>query len=264
MLYLWPGWESEMKKSVLIAVLVLSGCAVQQPTPNYELDKQVNRAAIQSGKKVEIFYHPDEFAVVDLGGSKSVGLLGILGPVGMLVGMAADTAHKLDAGSRTERRSEEFSKLVAENLPNESINRAFAMLLGEQIEKDGREVRITRVARPHGSDDLALSTSDDLVPTPGYMQLLLRLSVGYGATSATASYIPMTIIEYALKDAEGKALVSRSFTRFYGESDKTFLTYAGLLGDYRGARDELSARLNYWAEPVYAQIFRFPDAVAAE
>ncbi|WP_459616002.1 hypothetical protein [Bordetella sp. 2513F-2] len=178
--------------------------------------------------------------------------------------MTADAAHRLDTRSRVERRSKEFSKLIADNLPNESINRDFAQRLGELLEKDGRQVKITLVARPHGSDDLAWSTSDDLIPTPEYMQLLLRLSAGYGAASVTDSYKPVTSIEYALKDAEGKTLMSRSFTRSYGESDKTFLTYAGLLGDYRGARDELSARLNYWSEPVYGEIFRFPDAIGAE
>lgn len=247
----------------VMAVLVLSGCAVKQPTPRYERDKQANRTVIQSGKQVEIFYHADDFGVVDLGGSKSVGLLGILGPIGLLAGLGADAAHKLDSKSRTERRSEEFSKLIADNLPDDSINQTFARQIGDLLEKDGRQVKVTKVTRPGGSDDLSQSTSADLVPTDGYMQLWLRVSTGYGATSATDSYKPMTIIEYALKDPEGTPLMSRSFTRFYGESDKTYLTYAGLLGDYKAARDELGARLTYWSSPVYTEIFQFSDAVAS-
>lgn len=248
----------------VIAVVALSGCAVKQPTPRYQLDKQANRTAIQSGKQVEIFYHADEYAVVDLGGSNSVGLLGILGPIGLLAGLGADAAHKLDSKSRTERRSEEFSKLITDNLPGESINQTFARQIGDLLEKDGRQVKVTQVTRPSGSGDLARSTSSDLVATDGYMQLMLRVSTGYGATSATDSFKPVTIIEYALKDSEGAALMSRSFTRFYGESNKTYLTYAGLLGDYKAARDELSARLTYWSEPVYTEIFRFAEPVAAK
>lgn len=30
----------------------------------------------------------------------------------------------------------------------------------------------------------------------------------------------------------------------------------------KGARDELGARLNFWSEPLYTEIFRFPDQVA--
>ncbi|SSW65519.1 hypothetical protein AVE30378_01682 [Achromobacter veterisilvae] len=253
-----------MKKLLSIAVIVLGGCAVQQPTPKFELDKQANRAAIQSGRQVEIFYHADDYAVVDLGGSKSAGLLGILGPIGLLAGMTANVAHSLDSKARTVRRSEEFSKLIADNLPDQSINRDFARKVGDLLEQEGRQVKVTKVTRPGGNEDLALSMSEDLVPTEGYMQLLLRLSAGYGATSATDTYKPVTIIEYALKDADGKALMSRSFTRYYGESDKTFMTYAGLLGDYQGAREELSAKLNYWSEPLYTEIFRFSEPVAAK
>jgi hypothetical protein len=37
-----------------------------------------------------------------------------------------------------------------------------------------------------------------------------------------------------------------------------------LLEDYQGAREELSARLNYWSEPLYTEIFRFSKPVAAK
>ncbi|MCP1401123.1 hypothetical protein J3D52_001282 [Achromobacter insolitus] len=56
--------------------------------------------------------------------------------------------------------------------------------------------------------------------------------------------------------------MSRSFDRIYGESEKIFLTYASLLEDHKGARDELGARLNFWSEPLYTEIFHFPDQVA--
>ena len=65
--------------------------------PKYQLDKQANRAAIESGRKVEVFYHADDFTVVDLGGSQSANVLGILGPIGTLIGLATHAAHKLDA-----------------------------------------------------------------------------------------------------------------------------------------------------------------------
>lgn len=253
-----------MKKLLSIVLILLSGCAIKQPTPKYQLDKQANQALIQSGKPVEIFYHDDQFVIMDLGGSKAAGMLGILGPVGLLMGMTADAAHKLDFKARTERRSEEFSKLVGENFPDQSINQVFARQIGDLIAKDGRGVKVTKVTRPSGSDNLAASVSKDLTPTEGYMQLLLRLSAGYGATSATDTYKPVTVIEYALKDEDGKALMSRSFDRFYGESDKTFFTYAGLLEDYKGARGELGARLNYWSEPLYTEIFHFPDQTVAK
>jgi hypothetical protein len=248
----------------VVAAMALCGCAVKQPSPRYQLDKQANRTAIQSGKQVEIFYHADEYVVVDLGGSKSLSLLGLLGPIGLLAGLGADAAHKLDVKSRTERRSEEFSALITDNLPGESINERFARQIGDLLEKDGRQVKVTQVTRPSGSGELAQSTSNDLVASDGYMQLMLRVSTGYGSTSATDSYKPVTIIEYALKDSEGTPLMSRAFTRFYGESDKTYMTYAGLLGDYKAARDELGARLTYWSEPVYTEIFRFAEPVAAE
>lgn len=248
----------------VIAVMALCGCAVKQPTPRYQLDKQANRTAIQSGKQIEIFYHADDYVVMDLGGSNSLGLLGILGPIGLLAGLGVDAAHKMDFKSRTERRSQEFSKLITDNLPGDSINQEFARQIGDLLEKDGRQVKVTQVTRPRGSEELAQSTSDDLVASQGYMQLMLRVSTGYGAASATDSYKPVTIVEYALKDSEGTALMSHWFTRVYGESDKTYLTYAGLLGDYKAARDELGARLTYWSEPVYTQIFRFAEPVAAK
>lgn len=71
-----------------------------------------------------------------------------------------------------------------------------------------------------------------------------------------------TVGRCALKDEDGKVLMSRSFDRMYGESEKTFLTYASLLEDHKGARDELGARLNFWSEPLYTEIFYFPDQVA--
>ncbi|MGW9064021.1 hypothetical protein ACWGPO_07995 [Achromobacter animicus] len=253
-----------MKKLLSIAVIFLSGCAIHQPTPKYQLDKLANRAAIQSGLPVEIFYHPDEYVIMDLGGSQSLGVLGILGPVGLLMGVTADAAHKLDMKSRTERRSKEFSELVSKNFPNESFNQAFALQIGDLLVKEGRAVKVTKVLRPSGSEDLASSVSQDLVPTAGYMQLLLRLGTAYGAASATDSYKPMIIIEYALKDTDGKALMSRSFSRVYGKSDQTFLTYPGLLEDYVDAHKELGARLHAWSEPVYSEIFLFPDSASAE
>lgn len=253
-----------MKKLLSVVLIFLSGCAVKQPTPKYQLDKQANQALIQSGKSVEIFYHDDQFVVMDLGGSQAANVLGILGPVGLLMGMTADAAHKLDFKARAERRSEEFSKLVAENFPDESINQMFARNVADLIAKEGRVVKVTKVTRPSGGDNLAASVSKDMEPTAGYMQLILRLSAGYGARSATDTYKPVTIIEYALKDEDGTALMSRFFGRFYGESDKTFLTYPGLLEDYKGARGELSARLNYWSEPLYTEIFHFPDQPTAK
>lgn len=254
----------DMKKLLSIALIFLGGCAVKQPPPQYQVDKQANQAAIQSGKPVEIFYHADDYVILDLGGSKSLGVLGILGPVGLLVGMTADAAHKLDMKSRAERRSKEFSALIAQDFPDQSIHGDFARQIGDHLAKDGREVKVTRVARPAGDADLALSVSDDLVPTDGYMQLLLRLGTGYAAASATDTYKPMTMVEYALKDADGKPLMSRSISRVYDESDKTFLTFTGLLEDYKGAHEELSARLGAWSEPVYTEIFRFPDLAAAK
>lgn len=252
-----------MKKLLAVIVIVLAGCATQQPPPKYQLDKQANRAAIESGRKVEVFYHADDFTVVDLGGSQSANVLGILGPIGTLIGLATHAAHKLDAPARAQRRSEEFSKQIADNMPDQSMNRDFARKLGDLLEKDGREVKLTQVKRPSGNADLALSKSEDMIATEGYMQLMLRLTVGYGATSATDSFKPVTIIEYALKDPAGKALMSRSFTRIYGEADKTYLSYPGLLEDYKGAREELAGRLNYWNEPLYTEIFRFSDADSA-
>ncbi|WP_243759311.1 hypothetical protein [Achromobacter insolitus] len=226
------------------------------------MEKLANQAAIQSGKPVEVFYHDDQFVIMDLGGIQATNVLGILGPVGLLVGITAQMAHKLDSGARTARRSEEFSKLIDRSFPGQSINQAFATQVGDWLVKNGRGVKVTKVMRPSGSDDLAASVSEDMVPTEGHMQLLLRLSTGYGATSATDTYKPMTIIEYALKDEDGKVLMSRSFDRIYGESEKTFLTYASLLEDHKGARDELGARLNFWSEPLYTEIFHFPDQVA--
>lgn len=32
---------------------------------------------------------------------------------------------------------------------------------------------------------------------------------------------------------------------------------------YKGAREELAGRLNYWNEPLYTEIFRFSDADSA-
>ncbi|WP_175138151.1 hypothetical protein [Achromobacter animicus] len=55
------------------------------------------------------------------------------------------------------------------------------------------------------------------------MQPLLRLGTGYGAASATDTYKPMTIIEYALKDADVNALMSRSFSRVYGNPTRLSL-----------------------------------------
>lgn len=253
-----------MKKMLSIVLIFLSGCAIKPQTPQYKLDKQANQAVIQSGKPVEIFYHDDSYVILDGGGSKSLGLMGLLGPVGFLVGMTTDAAHRLDMKSRTERRSKEFSALIAQDAAERSINREFAQQIADLLAKEGRVVKVTKVLRPVGSADLARSASEDLVPTDGYMQLLLRLGMAYVATSATDTYKPGTMVEYALKDSDGGPLMSRSDTRIYHESDKTFLTYAGLLEDHKAAREELGARLSFWGEPVYAEIFRFPDPVQAK
>lgn len=236
---------------VLIAALV-SGCATPPPKPAYLKQKDENKALILAAKQVEIVYHPDEYAVVDLGGTKSQGLLGVLGPIGLLAGFTALTAHALSTESRAKSRSEEFTKLMSDHFQEQSVNKAFAQLIASQLEASGHVTKLTQIP-------LSKDAVTSFQGTDGYSQLWLRTSLGYGATSLTDSFKPTIVIDYTLKDPGGKTLMSRKYSEYFADSDQTFLTYSSLLDGYEKAHEELQMRMAGMSKPIYAEIFDFSD-----
>ncbi|WP_457832457.1 hypothetical protein, partial [Staphylococcus aureus] len=58
------------------------------------------RNEIEKITRVEIFYHPSEYGVMDLGGSGAAGMSGAFGIFGLVAGLALDASSKLSFADR--------------------------------------------------------------------------------------------------------------------------------------------------------------------
>lgn len=240
--------------SVLLALsIVLSvGCATApQPSPS---QKEVHRYAIERISKVEIFYHPAEYSVVDLGGSKASQMAGVFGLFGMFAILAAEAGSKLTAVERTEARSQEFDQLIqADKMAD--IHLAQAQQLAALIQGTGREVKLTKIERPSGGKSLAVSTQPKLDFTEGYAPLLLRVTTGYGAESATASYKSIALTEFALFDAGSHKQVLVTAQLKKRDNGVTYQTFDGLKSSRALAVESLQRDLGEAAQLVFNATF---------
>lgn len=238
--------------SIIIGITLLAGCAVRPPA--YVTQKQSNQHAIEKIQKIEILYHADdEYPIIDRGGSGMTGMAGLLGPVGLLIAVGADAGSKLSVAERAASRSKEFTKAIHVSFPDQGLNSQFANKLADLLRASGRTVRLTQVERPVGNDILSMSTIKGVQQSEGYAPLVLRITTGYGADSATSSYRPILVTEYVLKDEAKKVLVENKETS--NEGEKTYLTYQGLLEDHIEAREQLRHGLMSLAAVAYKKMF---------
>lgn len=236
--------------STLLTIALLSSCASQQvATPSL---KEVNRVKVNSISKVEVFYHEDIYSIIDLGGSGLSGLSGLFGPLGTLVGMTADSASKGTMKSRAETRSEEFTKYVLQDNTS-SLSYDFANALADKLKAEGKQVKVTKINRPMGDNSLVLSTTSDITPTSDYARLILRITPGYGAQSATSSYQSLMLIETLLQDEYGGPISEYKVTkRNFSES---YFTFAGLLSDHKKAFNDLKVGAISTTPSFYSGLF---------
>lgn len=237
---------------VIFTTVISVGCTfAPQASPS---QKEVNHDAIERISKVEVFYHPAEYAVVDLGGSKASQMAGVFGVLGMLAILAAEAGSKLTAVDRTEARSKEFDQLIqADNMAD--IHLVQAQQLAALIQGTGREVKLTKIERPSGGDSLAISTRPTLDFTEGYAPLLLRVTTGYGAESATASYKSMALTEFALFDAGSPKRVLVTDQLKKRDNGVTYQTFDGLKSSRALAVESLQRDLGEAAQLVFNATF---------
>lgn len=240
-----------MKKIIAIfpILALLSACAT--PLAPDVAQKTANQDAIRNVKNVEIFYHDEKYVVMDLGGSSLAGLSGLLGPIGLLAGIAADASSKLTMAERTEARSKEFTQSIHDHFPDQDLNRDFANQLATLIQENGHTVKVVKIERPLGKELIAEKMPEGM--TAGDTSVVLRITTGYGASSATADYRPLVKVEYALAQDPQHVLVKDEFTLNNGE--KTYSTYAGLLASDAEARDQLKTTMANLAPQVYKSMF---------
>lgn len=238
--------------SVVVIIGLLSACATH--TPAYVMQKKSNRQSIEKIQNVEIFYHADGiYPVIDRGGSAMTGMAGLLGPVGMLVALGADAGSKLTMAERAEARTKEFTKAVRDSFSGESLNAQFANKLADLLRENGRTVKLTQIERPAGNARLAASTAKDMTPAENFAPLVLRITTGYGAESATSSYQPVIVAEYVLKNSSGHVLVESRES--INEGGNSYLTYQGLLEDHRNAGEALRKELVALAPLAHKKMF---------
>lgn len=253
-----------MKKpaSLVVALLtsvslLVTGCA-SAPQSKPVAQNELARKDIEKITRVEIFYHPAHYGVMDLGGSGAAGMSGAFGIFGLMAGLALHANSKLTVVERTEARSKEFTALLKDK-GTPDVNAAQAEYLAELIRKSGREVILTSVKRPTGETplmDVTTASSSDAataVPValnqPGTARLILRLTSAYGAESATSSYQSLMITDAVLRDASGKRLVSMELTK--KDNGETYSTFESL----KANADEAALSLNKDAVEQAQQVF---------
>ncbi|WP_211465741.1 hypothetical protein [Collimonas silvisoli] len=231
--------------------LFLLGCATAPP---HLAQKQANRSAIEATQRIEIFYHPDQdYPVLDAGGSSYAGLSGLLGPIGMIAGLGAHAASKTTMVDRARSRSADFTKAVHDASGTHDFTEQFAQNLAEQLRLTGREVKLTKIERPTGDAVLSKSKARDMMFTPGYTALVLRTSKSYVAESATSSYRPVVIVEFALMSGPQQPLIESRLSNIL--SKPTYITYSGLLDDAKQAADALDNGLLALVPQVQRVVF---------
>jgi len=237
--------------AIFSILALLSACAA--PVAPDLAQKKANQDAIRNIKNVEIFYHDDQYAVVDLGGSSLAGLSGILGPIGLLAGLAADATSKLTVTERADARGKEFTESIHQHFPDQDLNLDFANQLAGLIQENGHTVKVVKIKRPQGKGLMSEKMPEGVPQEAGDTSVVLRITTGYGASSATADYRPLVMVEYALARDPDHILVHNEFTVKDGE--KTYATYQGLLASDAEAREQLKTTLASLAPQVYKSMF---------
>lgn len=249
------------RQVVLLPITALAtGCA--SDAANKSAAKTLERQkATQAIRRMEIVYDDDpDIVVLDGGGSGLVNMSGLLGPLGMLVGLAAHGASKATMADRVGRRSKEFTAAAREQSPDYAAGTQIAMILADLLRASGREVKLTKAARPTGSDRLADSAVPDVTFSPGFAVLVLRTTVGYAAESATASYRPMVVAESVLRQTDSTVL-NEDVVR-QQDDEPSYATYSGLLGEHVQAFEALQQCAARVAKLVYAHSFEFASPAA--
>ncbi|MEO7640085.1 MAG: hypothetical protein ABIU07_01605 [Ramlibacter sp.] len=283
---------------VALVSLALTGCAAAPPAA-----RQVHREAIQQTARIEIFYNAEELTVIhDFGQttrSNMVGLSGLFGPVGIIVATATSYAATKAAFDRVPERSRAFMAATQAPRQSQDMNREFARELGAQLERAGKTVKLTEVARlpgvrpglpplptervsapvggPTGSAGGAsremppragmapsmLVADNGYTATPGYTPLLLRISTGYGASEALAAFKSYVVVEYALVNpANGRYLTDGKSIARNEPAGPTYLVWESLLVDAIKARQQVQKSLFAMQQQVFREVFDF-DALAA-
>ncbi len=191
--------------------------------------------------------------MIDAGGSGYAGLSGLLGPIGLIAGLGAHAASKTTMADRARSRSADFTKAVHDASGTHDFTEQFAQNLAEQLRVTGREVKLTEIERPLGDAALSKSMAKNMVFTPGYTALVLRTSKSYVAESATSSYRPVAIVEFALMSNPQQPLIESSLSNML--SKPTYITYRGLLADAEQAADALDKGLLALVPQVQRVVF---------
>ncbi|MEB0140702.1 MULTISPECIES: hypothetical protein [unclassified Undibacterium] len=244
--------KSLLLASLIFGIVLITGCTT---TPVVVSQKEVARKDIEKISKIEIFYQPSEYVVMDLGGSSASGVAGIFGVFGTIAGIAIDASSKLTFRERASARSKEFTDLLkAEKAPD--INALQAEYLAALIKKSGRDVKLTSIAQPTeiaSLMDVKKPTDNNLNDHQGYARLILRVTSGYTAESATSSYKSLAATEYVLRDHEGKRLVSENLIN--KDNGETYMTFDRLKSSSKVAAESLGKNTIAQADEIFRQTF---------
>jgi hypothetical protein len=251
---------------VFALALVLAGCATA-PTST----KLLNREKIEQTNKIEIFYNPEEHAVVHDFGDQSrhnvLSLSGLLGPVGVLVAAGATGLATKAALDEAVPRSKAFNEAIASEVAAQDMDAEVVQRIADRLESMGKTVKITRVARLPGNKPGLTEEKPAVHPelattgftsTPGYTPLLLRLTTGYGSPDALKDFRSVAIVEYALVDPNShRYILDGKIDSIDKPKGPTYFTWSALLQDASVARSQIRTSLLQTGEAVPSLIFSF-------
>lgn len=239
-----------------VAVSVFAGCATA-PKPILSPQQKADYGArLERIKSVEILYsEKDAITVVDGGGSDSIGLAGLLGPIGLLAAVVADGASKVSRTDRAKERTTEFRTKVMAELPTSNLSRDFAEHVAEKLKARGMEVRLTPLSGSRPGFDLATYPEVANV-APGRAALVLWNSPGITAESATAAYKTSAVVDFYCQDADKKKIVDGQL-RSTGED--VGRSFSGLLADVKPVYESVRKHYLTHHEKIVQECFSVPD-----
>jgi hypothetical protein len=214
--------------SMVIAALFV-GCATPQQPNLYELKKRENQVTISQIKQIEIVYHEDEeYAVINESATADTSHMAQFGVLGLIF---AD-GFKALSGSRAADQTKIYTAAIKKEFQDQSINFELAKKLQELIVKSGRNVKLTKVARPtgllsHVADKPSTFAVKDFKPAEGYTQLILRNTIGYAAGTDLMSFRSLARTEFSLQNYGSAVLLERRIEK-RGTGD-TYSTFGPLL-----------------------------------
>ncbi|TAG25300.1 MAG: hypothetical protein EAZ37_13300 [Burkholderiales bacterium] len=243
--------------AIALVLVFLTGCASAPQKQVLSVQEKADYAQrIARIKSVDILYSNDNHVVVlDGGGSGSVGMAGLLGPVGLLAAVAIDGASKLSKEERSKARSKEFSDKVRSELPSANLSKDFADQVASKLRDRGMEVTVTPLTSSRTSADLA--TYPELANiAAGRAAVVIWNNPGLTAESATSAYVTSAVIDYYCADADKTKILDGRIVRrgdsvartFQGLMDPISQTYSSLRTLY------LSGHIN-----IVQQCFDVPD-----